>query len=79
MTELLLLDGQKSRIVRIGRDFDGKLFDDLHAVDLQPVHLLGIVGEDAKLSQAEGSDFRREPHSPVYAAFPPKAGTGRSL
>ena len=37
-------------VVLGGGDFDGELLNDLHALDFEAVHLLGLVGEDAKLA-----------------------------
>ncbi len=52
MAHLVPLGAEVVAVVFGGGDFDGKLLDDLHAVDFEAVHLFGVVGEDTKLTQA---------------------------
>src|SRR6266498_347902 len=46
MPQLLPLRLQVARVVRIGRDADGHLFDDLEAVAFEADDFLGIVSEE---------------------------------
>ena len=50
VAHLLLLRFEVAGVMLVGWDLDGDLLGDLNAVNLQPVHLLGIVGEDSELA-----------------------------
>src|SRR4051794_10442912 len=53
VAELVLLGLQVAAVVEVGRDLDGHALDDAQAVAVDADDLLGVVGEDAQLADAQ--------------------------